>query len=110
RKNIRQAYAQSATTRMSSSHSPTPESRSQPPRQTPREPDLHDCIEITEDERAWVTTGSEWNANTTRLRISRVPVGQLRVEPRGLEPLTLCLQSRCATNCATAPGDRSPRS
>src|SRR5699024_7453683 len=28
-----------------------------------------------------------------------------RVEPRGLEPLTLCLQSRCATNCATAPTD-----
>ena len=26
------------------------------------------------------------------------------VEPRGLEPLTLCLQSRCATNCAMAPG------
>ena len=25
------------------------------------------------------------------------------VEPRGLEPLTPCLQSRCATNCATAP-------
>lgn len=25
------------------------------------------------------------------------------VEPRGLEPLTLCLQSRCATNCAMAP-------
>lgn len=25
------------------------------------------------------------------------------VEPRGLEPLTLCLQSRCATNCAKAP-------
>ena len=27
----------------------------------------------------------------------------LLVEPRGLEPLTLCLQSRCATNCAKAP-------
>ena len=26
------------------------------------------------------------------------------VEPRGLEPLTPCLQSRCATNCAMAPG------
>ena len=25
------------------------------------------------------------------------------VEPRGLEPLTPCLQSRCATNCAMAP-------
>lgn len=29
---------------------------------------------------------------------------QLCVEPRGLEPLTPCLQSRCATNCAMAPG------
>ena len=29
-----------------------------------------------------------------------------RVEPRGLEPLTPCLQSRCATNCAKAPGER----
>lgn len=26
------------------------------------------------------------------------------VELRGLEPLTPCLQSRCATNCAIAPG------
>ena len=25
------------------------------------------------------------------------------MEARGLEPLTLCLQSRCATNCATPP-------
>src|SRR5665648_890195 len=29
--------------------------------------------------------------------------GLLLVEPRGLEPLTPCLQSRCATNCAMAP-------
>ena len=28
---------------------------------------------------------------------------QTSVEPRGLEPLTPCLQSRCATNCAKAP-------
>ena len=27
------------------------------------------------------------------------------VEPRGLEPLTPCLQSRCATNCAMAPDE-----
>src|SRR5699024_2312048 len=26
------------------------------------------------------------------------------VEPTGLEPVTPCLQSRCATNCAMAPG------
>ena len=31
----------------------------------------------------------------------------LWVEPRGLEPLTPCLQSRCATNCAMAPEPRS---
>ena len=34
----------------------------------------------------------------------------LRVEPRGLEPLTPCLQSRCATNCAMAPGRLGRRS
>ena len=33
---------------------------------------------------------------------------QLYVEVRGLEPLTLCLQSRCATNCAIPPGGLSP--
>ena len=27
------------------------------------------------------------------------------VDPRGLEPLTPCLQSRCATNCAMGPGE-----
>src|SRR5699024_11415146 len=31
-----------------------------------------------------------------------------RVEVRGLEPLTLCLQSRCATNCAIPPCGSSP--
>jgi hypothetical protein len=30
------------------------------------------------------------------------------VEPRGLEPLTPCLQSKCATNCAMAPVRPSP--
>ena len=30
------------------------------------------------------------------------------VETRGLEPLTPCLQSRCATNCATSPSGLSP--
>src|SRR5918994_3545496 len=33
----------------------------------------------------------------------RLTWGVLPVEPRGLEPLTPCLQSRCATNCAMAP-------
>ena len=28
----------------------------------------------------------------------------LWVDPRGLEPLTPCLQSKCATNCAMGPG------
>ncbi len=32
------------------------------------------------------------------------PMSPEMVEPRGLEPLTPCLQSRCATNCAKAPG------
>src|SRR5699024_11719587 len=31
-----------------------------------------------------------------------------RVEVMGLEPLTLCLQSRCATNCAIPPCGFSP--
>ena len=35
------------------------------------------------------------------LREAKVPL--TRVEPRGLEPLTPCLQSKCATNCAMAP-------
>jgi hypothetical protein len=35
------------------------------------------------------------------LRLAKVPL--TRVEPRGLEPLTPCLQSKCATNCAMAP-------
>src|SRR6188472_2022762 len=30
------------------------------------------------------------------------------VEPRGLEPLTPCLQSKCATNCAMAPDHGAP--
>ena len=36
----------------------------------------------------------------------RVDLRILVVEPRGLEPLTPCLQSRCATNCAKAPDGR----
>ena len=32
----------------------------------------------------------------------------LGVEPRGLEPLTPCLQSKCATNCAMAPDHGAP--
>lgn len=42
-----------------------------------------------------------WNRNPAR---RRVELWFLVVEPRGLEPLTPCLQSRCATNCAKAPG------
>ncbi len=34
---------------------------------------------------------------------ARVSNDERLVEPRGLEPLTPCLQSRCATNCAKAP-------
>ena len=36
--------------------------------------------------------------------------GGLSVEPTGLEPVTPCLQSRCATNCAMAPMQLSQRS
>jgi hypothetical protein len=38
---------------------------------------------------------------------SRAELRLLVVEPRGLEPLTPCLQSRCATNCAKAPSRES---
>jgi hypothetical protein len=31
-----------------------------------------------------------------------------RVEPTGLEPVTPCLQSKCATYCAMAPGQSFP--
>ncbi|CCH76146.1 hypothetical protein BN12_110002 [Nostocoides japonicum T1-X7] len=41
----------------------------------------------------------------TRVACSRKT---LWVEPRGLEPLTPCLQSRCATNCAMAPRTDGP--
>lgn len=39
------------------------------------------------------------------LRVRPEPV----VETTGLEPVTICLQSRRATNCATSPKDLSPR-
>src|SRR5829696_578095 len=38
---------------------------------------------------------------------NRVDKGKI-VEPRGLEPLTPCLQSKCATNCAMAPRQSFP--
>lgn len=38
-----------------------------------------------------------------RFNTDRSFAGNPLVELRGLEPLTPCLQSRCATNCATAP-------
>ena len=41
--------------------------------------------------------GSEWSQAFPSCYNHR------KVEARGLEPLTLCLQSRCATNCATPP-------
>jgi transposase len=37
-------------------------------------------------------------------RLSRVFVRKIKVELRGLEPLTPSLRTRCATSCATAPG------
>ena len=50
-----------------------------------------------------------WAADANKARTStNVPVGKgsslvRGVEPTGLEPVTPCLQSRCATNCAMAP-------
>ena len=41
------------------------------------------------------------------VRKRRLTRGLYSVEPRGLEPLTPCLQSRCATNCAMAPHGRT---
>ncbi len=38
-----------------------------------------------------------------RVQAGQLSTFELYVEPRGLEPLTPCLQSRCATNCAMAP-------
>ena len=50
-----------------------------------------------------------WAADANKARTStNVSVGKgsslvRAVEARGLEPLTPCLQSRCATNCAMPP-------
>ena len=44
-------------------------------------------------------------ATTRKQMILRVAAGQqIRVELRGLEPLTPTLPVWCATSCATAPG------
>src|SRR5699024_9390573 len=50
---------------------------------------------------------------TAETKLPRHQAGQVSifssyVEVRGLEPLTLCLQSRCATNCAIPPCGFSP--
>ena len=74
-------------------------------------------LEITEDEQLRprlaepfativheVTGGKEAkreHSTSTDVACSRKT---LWVEPTGLEPVTPCLQSRCATNCAMAPG------
>ena len=50
-----------------------------------------------------------WAADTNKARTStKIDIGKgsslvRGVEARGLEPLTPCLQSRCATNCAMPP-------
>src|ERR1700756_2909821 len=45
---------------------------------------------------------------TAELRNEFFAQSTREVEPRGLEPLTPCLQSRCATNCAKAPQPEIP--
>ncbi len=44
------------------------------------------------------------DANLPRHQAGQVSNFSTYVEVRGLEPLTPCLQSRCATNCAIPPG------
>ena len=57
---------------------------------------------ITSADTTTQLLGSEWNQAFPSCYNHR------KVEARGLEPLTLCLQSRCATNCATPPSQRKP--
>ena len=51
---------------------------------------------------AWPSTGRRTRARRTDGPRTPRRTRQV-VEPRGLEPLTPCLQSRCATDCAKAP-------
>ena len=62
-------------------------------------------ILITEDEKAAIQLNEPFAALTPEPASTDVRCSSTSnlVEPRGLEPLTPCLQSRCATNCATAP-------
>lgn len=58
-------------------------------------------ILITEDEKAAIQLNEPFAALAPNdVRCSSTSD---LVEVRGLEPLTLCLQSRCATNCAIPP-------
>src|SRR5690606_10407180 len=73
---------------------------------------FYDRIDISEDERATIRLAEPFAALTPEPTSTDVRCSSTSswVEPRGLEPLTPCLQSRCATNCAKAPGDRTCRS
>ena len=72
---------------------------------------LTDGIEISEDERATIRLAEPFAALTPEPASTDVRSSSTSsiVEPRGLEPLTPCLQSRCATNCAKAPCGSRPQ-
>ena len=73
--------------------------------------DAEDATYTPEQTTASVLTHTSIDAPahvTAETKLPRHQAGQVSnfstyVEPRGLEPLTPCLQSRCATNCAKAP-------
>lgn len=87
-----------------------PDDPETPMRAVPERSDLADALEagrlVIAAELENETAGPEGPAALCLPSIPRVRSLNKHplVELRGLEPLTPCLQSRCATNCATAPG------
>ena len=61
-------------------------------------------ILITEDEKAAIQLNEPFAALAPTSTDVKCSSTSNLVEPTGLEPVTPCLQSRCATNCAMAPG------
>ena len=62
-------------------------------------------IDINEDEEATIRLVEPFAVTTGESTHVRCLSMSETVDPRGLEPLTPCLQSRCATNCAMGPGE-----
>lgn len=60
-------------------------------------------IEISEDKEATIRLAEPFTIVEPTPTHIRGSIMSSMVELRGLEPLTPCLQSRCATNCAIAP-------